>query len=403
MAAIVTLAGCLLAFQTAGGSEWWSSDWKFRRSVTVTNHLERPLEKGYTLEIEIDPDYLGIRGKSKSELDDWALVRGRERLPHLLAPGSGKKVRLCFRTPVDLPAGGSERYYLYYGAPGAHVAPAPPGDIYELWEDFARPEALAERFAADPELTLAVQDHALVVSDVAPGCTASSPAQIRFRRFPRLAGFELSFEFEMTSEVPAGAGFSLHLDLAEPRAKEESIEKQVDALIVQLGDDRWEAREAATRSLIGIGRPAALKLAEAARSTDAEVKWRAAHVLREISERHPAPRISAGVSGGDPRMPVKLATVIGRSQSALSHKTGWPVKATLLLQRDSDGEVRILWNGRHPQSGQMPGEVEAVALSIWKGTTQPLGTLRICKVSVRRFVDDDSRPTSAIDVEEPRP
>lgn len=403
MIALVLFGRLLVAPQADRAPEWWSTDWQFRRSVTIANHLERPLEKGYTLEIALDPDYLGIRGKSKEGFDDWALVRGRERIPSLLLPASGKSVRLCFRTAIDLPAGGTDRYFLYYGCPGAHLAPAPPGDIYDFWEDFAHPESLADRFVPDRELSLAVKDHALVISEVTPGCTASSPARLRFRRFPRLAAFELSVDFEMNSDAQAAAGFSLTLDMIEPRATEGTVEKQVGALTAQLGDDRWETRESATRALIAIGRPAATLLAEAAKSPDAEVKWRAGHILREISERFPAPRISAGIAGGDPRMPVKLTTVIGRSQSAVSHKTGWPVTATLLVQRDGDGEARILWNGRHPQSGQMPGEVEQAAFAIFKGTAQPFGVLKISKISVRRFVKDDLRPTSAIDVEEKRP
>jgi len=44
-----------------------------------------------------------------------------------------------------------------------------------------------------------------------------------------------------------------------------------------------------------------------------------------------------------------------------------------------------------------------VGFSIFKGTTSPLGTIRIDNIVVRRSVEEESRPTSLIDVEETRP
>jgi hypothetical protein len=100
---------------------------------------------------------------------------------------------------------------------------------------------------------------------------------------------------------------------------------------------------------------------------------------------------------------VALASVIGKNRSALKSRTGWPVKTRILLSRDADGDVKVQWDGRFPQSGQMPGEIREVGFSIFKGTASPLGTLRIGTIIVRRSIDDDARPTSVIDVEETRP
>jgi hypothetical protein len=390
-------------FLPASPDGWWNKDWKFRRPLTITNRLERVLEKGFTLQVEVDADYLGIRDKSKAGLEDWALVRGGERVPFLLQPGRGKARLLCFRTAADLKAGGSDTYHLYYGSPAAEAVPVRPDQIYELWEDFSRPEALAERFQVDKDLTVAVQDGALVIREVAAGRNLSSPARLVFRDFPKLAGFELSFDLEMDSTDASGAGFAATVDLKEAGANDPSIAKKAEQLIEQLGDDAWQVREKATKELIALGRPAVAKLTDAARSGDTEVKWRAAHVLKEIAQRSPAPLISVGVQGGDPRMPVKLASVIGKNGSAFNHKTGWPVKLSIVLQRDPEGDAKVLWNGRFPQSGPMPGEVQQVGFSITKGGAAALGTIKIDNVLVRRFIDEDSRPTSVIDLEETRP
>jgi hypothetical protein len=79
------------------------------------------------------------------------------------------------------------------------------------------------------------------------------------------------------------------------------------------------------------------------------------------------------------------------------------VKLSIVLQRDADGDAKVLWNGRFPQSGPMPGEVQQVGFSIHKGGAAALGTIKIDNILVRRFIDEDSRPTSVIDLEETRP
>ena len=395
------LAVALLA--PAAQDAWWNKEWKFRRPLTITNRLERVLEKGFTLQVEVDPDYLGIRDKSKAGLEDWALLRGGERVPFLLQPGKGKAQLLCFRTAADLKAGASDNYHLYYGNPGAAAAPVKPDQVYDLWEDFSRPEALAERFVVDKDLTVSVENGALVIREVAAGRNLSAPARLVFRDFPRLPGLELSFDLEMDSTDASGAGFAATVDLKEAGANDPSIAKKAQQLIEQLGDDAWQVREKATKDLIALGRPAVAKLTESARSGDAEVKWRSSHVLKEIAERFPAPLISVGIRGGDQRMPVKLMSVIGKNASGIPHRSGWPVKLPIVLQRDPEGDVKVLWNGKFPQSGPMPGEVEQVAFSIAKGGAAALGTIKIDNIVVRRFIDEDSRPTSVIDIEETRP
>src|SRR5262245_33403181 len=217
-----------------GTDAWWNKEWKFRRPLTITNRLERVLEKGFTVQVEVDPDYLGIRDKSKAGLEDWVLVRGGERVPCLLQPGKGKAQLICFRTAADLKAGASDNYYLYYGCPGAEAVPVKPDQVYELWEDFSRREALAERFQVDKALTVSVQDGALVIREVAAGRNLASPARLVFRDFPRIPGFELSFDLEMDSTDAAGAGFAATVDLKEGGANDPSIGKKVEQLIEQL-------------------------------------------------------------------------------------------------------------------------------------------------------------------------
>jgi hypothetical protein len=396
------LAALALLGAAPADDAWWSQDWKFRRPLTIRNPGEKPLAKGYTLQVEIDPDYLQIREKSRPELEDWTLVRGAERVPLLLQP-SGRVLRMCFRTAAEIPAGADDRYYLYYGSPGAAAAKAAPDDVFDFWEDFSRPEALAERFRIDKDLTATVADGALVIRDVANDRTASSPARLVFAKFPPLDGFELSFDLEMDSNDLAGASFAVAVDLKEAGANEAAIAKKVDELIEKLGDDNWENREKATKDLIALGRPAAARVLEASRSADAEVKWRASHILRMIQENFPAPTISAGVAGGLAGVTAWFTSAIGKNRARIKQTGGWPVKTRIKMQRDADGEVKVLWNDRYPQSGQMSGPVREVAFTVHKNGGAALGTIKVDNIVVRRFVDAESRPTTLIDIEKPRP
>jgi hypothetical protein len=382
---------------------WWNSGWSYRRPVAILNRGERPLPKGFTMQVEVDPDYLQIRGKSKAGLEDWALVRGGERLPLLILPAERKVVRLCFRTAAEIPAGGVDTYYLYYGAPEAAPVKTAADEIFELSEDFSRPEALAERFQVDKDLTAAVQDGALVIREVANERTASSPARMVFRKFPPLDGFELSFDLEMDSSNLAGAAFAVRIDLKEADANDPSIAKTADELIERLGDDRWESREKATKDLIALGRPGVARILEASTSKDAEVRWRASHILKMIQEKFPAPMISSGVASGQAGVTAELMSVIGKNETRIRQTGGWPLKVRMVLQRDPDGEVKVLWNGRRPQSGQMPGPIREVAFTVYKTGGAALGTIKIDNILLRRFVDDESRPTSTINLEESRP
>jgi hypothetical protein len=395
---LLALGGTLPAAQP-----WWNKDWKYRRPIAIRNRGEKPLAKGFTMQIDVDPDYLQIRDKSRAGMEDWALVRRGERLPLLLEPSGVKGVRLSFRSAADIPAGGSDAYFLYYGCPDAPPVRTPPDEIFELWEDFSRPEALAERFQADKDLTVTVADGALVIREVANDRTASSPARLAFRTFPPLDGFELSFDLEMDSSDATGAAFAVTVNLKEPEANDPAIAKQVDALIQSLGDDRWENREKATKDLIALGRPAAERILEASRSTDAEVKWRASHILKMIQEKHPAPTISAGVAAGQAGITAVLTSVIGANRTRTRHSGGWPVRTRVIVQRDPEGEIKVLWNGRYPQSGMLSGPVRDVAFTVHKAGGAALGTIKVAHLRVRRFVDEDARPTNTIDLEETRP
>src|SRR6185295_14277362 len=133
-----------------------------------------------------------------------------------------------FRLAEEIRAEGIGKYQLYYGNPNAEAVKTEPSDVFEFYEDFSRPELLAQRFQVDKDLKAEVKDGALVVTEVANGRNAATPARIVFRAFPTLPDFEFSFDLEIVTTDDAGAACLATIDLKEPGQQDPSIDKKVE-------------------------------------------------------------------------------------------------------------------------------------------------------------------------------
>ncbi len=388
------------------GEGWWDPAWRHRRRIAVRNNLAGDLKAGHPLQVEFDAGYLGVLDRAKGDLSDLTLVHGGRPAPFALLPGRSASHRiLAFRTASDLAARGTDGgYALYFGNPDAAPSSATADAVFEFSEDFSRPETLARKFGIDREVTCAVEGGALVVRDVAPGRNETTPGRIVLKGLPAPGGFSLSFDLEIDSSNAAGVGFAVNVEMKEPAAADPAIGKRIDDLIDKLGDLDWEVREKSTKDLVRTGRPAVAKLAAASRSSDAEVRWRADHILREIRENAPSPVITAGIVTNDPQVgPIALASAVGRTRLKHRYGAGWPVRLSVTVTRDPDGEVEILWNNGRPQTGRLPGEVREISFALYKAAAAPLGTVRLDNIVLRRHVDDDAKPTTTLEVEETRP
>ncbi len=391
----------LLPVQEPDG--WWDGNWRYRRRIAIRNPSGETLKAGFQVQVEIDPDYLGLARKARPDLSDLALVHSGRAIPFSILPGRSPGRRLLwFRAAGDLPSAATDgRYALYYGNPQA--PPRPEGAVFDFFEDFSRPETFKERFQADPGLTLALEGGALVVRDAA-GRTPEAPARLLLKGVLPAEDFSLSLDLEIDAANASPLGVSLNIALKEPGGEDPKTAGRVDELVGKLGDADWETREQATRELVRIGRPAVPKLLEAAKSGDPEVKWRAEHALREIGERSPSPAIAAGVVVGDPRLgPVALTHAIGKNRGLARHGGGWPLRLHVTLQRDPDGDVTVLWNVGKPQTGHLPGEVDRISLDFHKGAPGLPGTVRVDNILLRRHGGEDRRPVHAIEIEETAP
>jgi hypothetical protein len=385
--------------------DWWGKDWKHRRRIAVKNNLETELEAGYPILVEVDAEYLGLLEKSKKDLSDLALVHGGRRVPLELLPGRSKGSRIiAFRTARTLAGGATDTAYaLYYGNPEASVPPGEPEPVFDLFEDFSSPDRAAKKLKADPELSVAYRDGALVIRDVPSGRTEDAPGVLTLQARPSSAGFALSFDLEIDSTYQAAAGFAVTIEMKGPHG-DPTLDKEIELRIEQLGDSDYEVREKATRELVRLGKAAVSKLVAATRSLDAEVKWRAEHALREIRTSSTSSGLSAGVVVGDPQVgPIALRSRIAGKSFTAKYGGGWPLRLRTSVLRDSDGHVTVHWNNGLAQSGVLRGEVERITFSVYKSGAAPLGTLRLQNLLLRRHVDDESRPTHTLDVEENRP
>lgn len=394
---------CVLAVLAllAAPQEWWNGEWKHRRRVSIKNILDAGLKAGHPVSIEFDPAYLGLTEKSRADLGDLALVHGGKPVPFVMLPGRSPDARvLWFRAGADIRAGGTDGgYALYYGNPAAPGRDPRPG-VFDCSENFSGGNGWRERLAPEEGLNATVEEGRLVIRDPAGDRAEGAPSRISFKGTPPEGGFAISFDIEIDAPPGAIAGFQLVVDLVEGGAA--AMPKNIARLVAQIGDDDWQARDRATHDLVAIGRAAIAALEEAVKSADAEVKWRALHILKQIRENAPSPVISAGVMVGDPQAwPVALTHAIGKERGKLRGPGERPARVLVTLQRDPDGDVTLLWNGGRSQAGRLPGKVRQIGWTLFH--SGPAAVFRVDNLLIGRHVDDDSRPTHTIDVEETRP
>lgn len=381
--------------------DWWNADWKHRRQVVVQNNLEGPLASGHPVSLELDPDYLGIAGKAEKDLKDLVLVYAGKEIPVRIREGRRKgRIELWFRTSAEIAkAGRDSRYSIYYGNPSGRRGAGE--DVFDFYEDFSAGNS--KLLETDSDIVSTVADGKLVISDASADRTEHSPALVRLKMSSVPDNFAVSVDLECEPDPNAAFAFGLRVELKEKIESDEKVQKRIAELVEKLGAFDWEAREEATKELIKIGRAAIPSLEEALKSDDAEIKWRAEHILKEVRDATPWPLMLAGVRVGDAEIgPVAMIWRIGRTFQRQRLGNLGPVKVTLTLERDQDGYATVYWNGGRRSHGELQGEIKSIALFLYKGTSGKPGVIRIDNIVVRRCVDEDSRPTTTVEVEQSR-
>jgi hypothetical protein len=159
----------------------------------------------------------------------------------------------------------------------------------------------------------------------------------------------------LPAAVPAaGQGPAAAHESRQPTADE--IGARIDELIRQLGDERYEVREAATRDLAAIGNRARLPLERAAMSADPEIAFRARSVIKGL------PKLTHTVVDAL-GSPIGLAVVtvsIWRGASAGGQPPAEGLAPQVITEDDgrvafpeeTAGDVRASATIRHPDYGR---------------------------------------------------
>lgn len=386
----------LLAPQDA----WWDGAWTARRKVVVRNGLERPLPAGFPVEIEIDPAFLELTGRARADLADLAVVHAGRRRPHAILPArEAARAVLCFSLAEEVPVGAADpRYALYYGNASAS---APPGSPFDEVLAFDDADVLRSRLKGDDDLRAVVRDGVLELRDVDARRSGVSPARLSLSARPSSAAFALTLDLEVDPAAGPLPWVGVEVELETAPAADPA---QTAGLIAALGDADFEAREAATQALVRLGAAASAALEKAARSADAEVRWRAERALREIRKTVPAPLLRAGVGPDEAAKRAALTSLIGSAETRQPTAVGPdPLRVRISVERDEQGLSTLRWNGAKAQSGVLAGKVVRISIVTYKASSSLPAPVRIDNVVLRRWSHPDERPTTAIEVEETAP
>jgi hypothetical protein len=116
--------------------------------------------------------------------------------------------------------------------------------------------------------------------------------------------------------------------------KSETLEARIARLIEKLGDARFRVREAATKELIAIGRPAIPALRKALASPDPDIRLRARMILGKI--KNSVPGLIEDLGHKDPAIRREAAEQLGRLGAEAKAAAPALVKAL----KDADPSVR---------------------------------------------------------------
>ncbi len=373
---------------------WWDAAWKLRRGLDVRHAGTEAVEAGLPVELEIDPDFLGLRDKGRPGLSDLAVVHAGRRIPHVLRPSvDGRRYALAFPLAETLAPGQAAAYALYYGNP----AGAPPAAVpFPLVEDFTATPALALG-----ELLAGVQGGVLEIRNVPAGRNALTPERVDLPCGPIPRAFTLSFDLEAGFAGTPSLAVCLDVALDGPVPAAEDV-KRAEALVRDLGADEFDVRDRATAALAALGEAALPALREAARSEDAEIRTRAQHALAAIRKKTPPPLIRAGLVGGE--ILWKTAAVGGAqsSQGASRSADGTPRRFRFEIARDPEGHVTVSCDGQRLQRGRLDGAGGRVSIAAWKANDAKPAPLRLDNLFLRPYLAAEDRPATTIDVEEAR-
>ena len=125
------------------GSNWWNTNYGYRRQITIVNNAASMLDVGYSVCVTINTASLVSAGKMLSGGNDlrvayWSGSSWIE-LDREVIDMNGTSTQVWFKTQATIKVNGSDsNYYIYYGDPSAGSPPANKSNVYLWYDDFDR-------------------------------------------------------------------------------------------------------------------------------------------------------------------------------------------------------------------------------------------------------------------------
>lgn len=125
------------------GLNWWSTDYAYRRRVTVVNSGASALGMNYSVSLTLDTVSMVLSGKLMSNGNDLRVLYDSggswAELDREAEGVNTSSTQVWFVTQAPIPANSSDNnYYVYYGNSSAGNPPANKSNVYLWFDDFNR-------------------------------------------------------------------------------------------------------------------------------------------------------------------------------------------------------------------------------------------------------------------------
>jgi hypothetical protein len=370
--------------------DWWNGDWTSRRAVELANRADRALPAGSPVTFTLD--------ESIANAAELVVLHGGKPMP-FLAEKRDRKVLVRFRTAAEIARGARDAgYAIYYGNASAPANATKPAELWDFHEDF---DGAPESVAIDAALKTSIDKGMLAITDVAVERSELAPARIALKGAAPKGAFAIEVDFDVAVKEDAQAAVGLLVEMKEKAlATDDATAKKVRDLVDRLGDESFETREEATKELVKLGRAALAKVQEAARSADAEIKWRAEAVAKKILSDHPPKSVLTLLKAGDAGAKATRVFVAGGRRLIFPNSIPIPGRVAVRFERDDDGEIAITWNGTRQEGVEMAGEIREISIVAFKGVAGAIGRIGIDRIAVGPFLMESERPSVTVQPEE---
>jgi len=124
-------------------SNWWNTNYTYRKRITITNNIASTLSSGYSVPLNINTTSLVSAGKMMPSGNDLRIAYWNGyswvEIDRDVIDMNTSSTQVWFKTQADIDASPStdSNYYIYYRNPSATSPPANKSNVYVWFDDFS--------------------------------------------------------------------------------------------------------------------------------------------------------------------------------------------------------------------------------------------------------------------------